>query len=181
MSRIPYPDPATLSEPKQALVRRLGDNLLNISRMCMHAPDAQWAAQRELGQVNLTGTTLGARTREMVILTVAYLAESAYELHHHKSVGAAAGITEAEFEALRTRDFRALSPKDAAICQYVVELVRDIRPSDETLAAVRGHISDEHLFEILFLAGYYMIIARVIAVGDLEIDDIYLDLSVRMK
>ena len=62
MSRIPYPDPATLSEPKQALVRRLGDNLLNISRMCMHAPDAQWAAQRELGQVNLTGTTLGAPT-----------------------------------------------------------------------------------------------------------------------
>ena len=53
--------------------------------------------------------------------------------------------------------------------------------ADETLAAVRAYISDERLFEIVFLAGYYMIIARVIAVGDLEIDDKHLDLSVRAR
>ncbi len=171
MSRIPYPDPETLSQPKRDVLNDPNIRTLNVSRFCMYVADPQWAAQRTLGIASARSLTIDPKLKEYVILRVAHLSGCDYELHHHQSIAANLGVGEDVFEALRVGDFSGFTPVERAVCQFVTELVQKVSPSDETLAAVRALISDELLFEIVFLAGYYMIIARVIAVGGPELDD----------
>ena len=105
MSRIPYPDPETLSPAKREAMALYGEKTLNVSRMSMHAPERHWAGQRMLGFASLQSVTIDPRLREYIILRVAYLSNSDYEIYHHRSIAGKLGVGEAEFEALRTGDF----------------------------------------------------------------------------
>ena len=170
MSRIPYPDPETLSPAKREAMALFGEKTLNVSRMSMHAPEKHWAAQRALGFASLQTTTIEPRLRELIILRVAYLSGSAYEAYHHESLAAKAGIAETEWTALKAGDFSGVSPLEQDVCMFVTELVLHVSPSDEILAAVRARMSDERVFEIVLIVGAYMLTARVAAVGGVELD-----------
>jgi alkylhydroperoxidase family enzyme len=50
-------------------------------------------------------------------------------------------------------------------------VVRDARASDETLAAVSEHLSPREIVELIMVIGNYMMVARVMATGGLEIDE----------
>jgi alkylhydroperoxidase family enzyme len=170
MSRIPYPDPATLSPAKREAMALYGERTLNVSRMSMHAPERHWAAQRGLGFASLQTTTIEPRLREYIILRIAYLSGSDYEIYHHRSIAEKLGVGEAEFKALSTGDFSAFSPLERDVCQFVTEVVLAVSPTDGTLAALRRHVSDERVFEIVMIVGAYMLTARVAAVGGVELD-----------
>ena len=168
MSRLPYPDPETLSPAKREALALFGEKTLNVSRMSMHAPEKQWAAHRALGFASLQSATLEARLKELIILRVAYLSGSDYEAYHHESLAAREGVTETEFKALKAGDFSAFSPLEQDVCRFVTELVLNVSPADQTLAAVRARMSDERVFEIVLIVGSYMTTARVAAVGGVE-------------
>jgi 4-carboxymuconolactone decarboxylase len=170
MSRMPYPDVATLSQAKRDIIDQFGPNMLNVSLMAMHAPDAQWIGQRTLGFANVASRTIAPRLKEYVVLIVAYLSGSAYELHHHRSIAANLGITEETMEALRVGDFSGLEPMEQAVCRFAVEVVRDVSPTDQTLAAVRAHLPDAQVIEIVCLVGSYMLTARIAAVSGADIE-----------
>ena len=53
---------------------------------------------------------------------------------------------------------------------HTTEVVRDVSPSEATLAATRALFSDALIFEMVAIIGVYMMTARVIAVGGCEID-----------
>jgi alkylhydroperoxidase/carboxymuconolactone decarboxylase family protein YurZ len=57
------------------------------------------------GQALITSIELSPRCREIVILTVATLTECAYEFTQHVPISAAAGITDAERDAIRRGAF----------------------------------------------------------------------------
>jgi 4-carboxymuconolactone decarboxylase len=171
MSRIPYPDPETLSPAKREALALFGEKTLNVSRMSMHAPEKHWAAQRALGFASLQTTTVEPRLRELVILGVAYLSGSDYEAYHHESLAAKAGIAEAECAALKAGDVSGFSPLEQDVCRFVTELVLHVSPSDATLAAVRARMPDERMFEIVLIVGAYMLTARVAAVGGVEMEN----------
>jgi alkylhydroperoxidase family enzyme len=170
MSRIPYPDPNTLSPAKREAMALFGEKTLNVSRMSMHAPEKHWAAQRALGFASLQTTTIEPRLRELIILRVAYLSGSDYEAYHHESLAAREGLGEADFAALKTGDVSGFSPLEQDVCRFVSELVQQVSPSDETLAAIRARLPDERVFEIVLIVGAYMLTARVAAVGGVELD-----------
>ncbi len=54
---------------------------------------------------------------------------------------------------------------------FTTEVVRNVSPSDAVLAAARAHFEDALLFEALVIIGYYMMTARFIAVGGVELDE----------
>jgi alkylhydroperoxidase family enzyme len=170
MSRIPYPDFEKLSPAKQELFK-LGPKLLNVSKMSMHAPDAPWASQRALAQSFLTPIAIEKRLREHVILLVAYLSNSEYEIYHHESIAAGIGIGEDVIAALKAGDFSAFAPLERAVCQFVWEIVLNVSPTDETLAAIRAQMSDERMMEIVFLVGSYMMTARAAAVTGADFEE----------
>ncbi len=171
MSRIPYPDRAQLSEAKRASLDR-GGRVLNVVRMAMHAPEVLWARQRDISIATVTDTTIDPRLREVLILTVGALSHSDYELHHHRSIARGIGMTDAAIAAIEAGDYAALDEAARVVAQFTAELVRDVSPSDATLAAARALFGDALIFEMVAIIGVYMMTARVIAVGGCEIDDV---------
>jgi 4-carboxymuconolactone decarboxylase len=172
MSRFPYPDPATLSADKKEVMTGSSGRVLNVSRMAMHTPDALWLAQRRLGRATVFESTLDPRLRELLILRVAYLSGSEYELFHHLKIAENLGVTAEQREAMRTGDFSGLTPQERALADFVTEVVRDVSPSDATLQAAKDAFPTPHIFEMVVLIGGYMITARMAAVGGVELDDV---------
>lgn len=172
MSRIPYPDPADLSEQKRAFLAAPSHRLLNVVRMALHTPDGLWERQRDLSAATVLMSTMDPRLREVLILRVGHLSKSDYELHHHLSIARTLGLSEEVLGALETGDYAALSEEERVVAQFTTEVVVDVSPSDRTLAEARALFSDALIFEMIAIIGVYMMTARVIAVGGCEIDEV---------
>ncbi len=167
MPRIPYPDISRLPEIVQ---KRVADLPLNIVRITAHASVPLFEAQGQLGRAVASAEALEPRLRETVILRVAYLSDSAYELHHHIPLGRTAGLTNVELDAIAIRNYGALDPLLAAAARFTDEVVMHLSPTDGTLAQLRKLASDQILMNIVLTIGCYMSIARVIAVTGIEPD-----------
>jgi len=168
MPRIPYPDISTLPDIMQQM---LAGTPLNVVRIGAHASPALFEAQGRLGYAIADPSVLDPRLREAVILRVAHLSNSAYELHHHLSIGRSIGLSEAEIAALGNRDYAALDPLLAAAARFIDEVVTRISPSDEALEGLRAIASDQIVVNVVLTIGCYMAIARLIAVTGIEIDE----------
>jgi len=113
---------------------------------------------------------LDPKLREAVVLRVAWLSDSDYELRHHIPLGRAAGLTEAELAALAAGNYATLDPVLAAAAEFTDEVVTRISPSDATLARLRALVNDQVLVNIVLTIGCYMSIARLVAVTGIEPD-----------
>jgi 4-carboxymuconolactone decarboxylase len=167
MPRMPYPDVSRLPEVMQKM---LAGTPLNVVRIGAHASPPLFEAQGKLGWAIANPEVLDPRLRETVILRVAYLSSSAYELHHHIPLGRAAGLTEAELAGIASRDYSRLDSLLAAAARFTDEVVVQLSPSDETLANLRKVASDQIVINIVLAIGCYMSIARLIAVTGIEPD-----------
>jgi AhpD family alkylhydroperoxidase len=167
MQRIPYPDVSRLPEMMQ---RMLAGTPLNVVRIGAHASPPLFEAQGRLGWAVANPEVLEPRLRETVILRVAHLSGSAYELHHHVPLARAAGLSEAEIAAIGRCDYTALSPLHAAAARFTDEVVTSLTPSDGTLTALRALSSDQVVVNLVLAIGCYMSVARLIAVTGIEPD-----------
>jgi alkylhydroperoxidase family enzyme len=170
MSRIPYPKLEELSEAKRKFVATPGLRLLNIIRMALHTPDSMWEPQKAFSVSAIGPSLIGPLLREVVVLRIGVLSDSEYELHHHRSIARNLGMADAKIDIVVRGDYDALDEKERVVAQFTDEVVRDVSPSDPTLAAARAHFSDAAIFEMVAIIGIYMMNARIIAVGGCEID-----------
>ena len=168
MSRIPYPDIASLPEKMQ---RMIAGTPLNVVRMGAHASPPLFEAQGALGYAIAQPEVLEPRLREVVILVVASVSGSEYELHQHRPLALAAGLSEAEIAAIEAGDYAGLDERLAAVAQFTAATVREPDPPDAVVAAVRRYVSNRELVNIVLAIGCYMSLARLIAVTGLELDE----------
>jgi len=145
-------------------------NLLNVSRMALHASDPLWATQAALGRATIDAD-LDPRLREMVVVRVAWLEGSDYELFHHRPLATRAGVTDEELAAITGGDLSVLPPAERALIDFTSEVVCDVSPGDATLNAMRVHHGVQFLFDIVVVIGSYMMTARLAAVGGVQIED----------
>ena len=82
-----------------------------------------------------------------------------------------AGLTDDDLAAIERRAYHLLDPTLAAVCRFTDEVVLDLAPSDETLAALRALVSDQVVVNLILAAGCYMTVARLIAATGIEIDE----------
>jgi 4-carboxymuconolactone decarboxylase len=167
MQRIPYPDFGKLPGNVQ---KTLASVPLNVVRICAHASLPLFEAQGQLGRAVADPAVLEPRLRETVILRVAHLSASEYELHHHIALGRAAGLSEADLAALAASDYATLEPLLAAAARFTDEVVRQLSPSDQVLAQLRQLATDQVVVNIVLTIGCYMSIARLIAVTGIASD-----------
>jgi 4-carboxymuconolactone decarboxylase len=184
MARIDPIDPADAPDD----VREALENLppLNIFRTLAHAETAFRPFLRFGGAV-LGQMSLDPVVRELAILTVAKEAEAEYEWIQHVAIAKHLGVTDAQIDALAVAgscssegaDKRIAEagegqtfdqPQRAAI-ELAAAVVRGPHISDDLFDCVRAQFSDREIVELLLAIGDYLMLARVMTVLELDVDD----------
>jgi alkylhydroperoxidase family enzyme len=192
MARIQPVDPAQTPDK----VREALENLppLNIFRTLAHAETAFRPFLRFGGAV-LGEMSLDPAVRELAILAVAKEAEAEYEWVQHVAIAKHVGVTDAQIEALAEADACAPEGADARIAaaaardgsaddgagpftgaqQAAIELaaavVRGPRISDDLYDCIRAQFSEREIVELLLAIGDYLMLARVMTILELDVDE----------
>lgn len=109
--------------------------------------------------------------REIVVLRVAALRDSAMERAIHYPLALQAGMTEAEIDAVEQGRYEEMSPDRAALVRYVSECTIDHRASAAAFHALREHYSQNEIAELTHLAGHAMMTAMYLASLDIPLDE----------
>lgn len=171
MARLPYVDPETAPPAVREVFDRLPIRL-NVFRMMAHAENS-FRPMMQLGTSILGQQQLSAILRELVILRVGRLSGAQYEWTQHVPIAKAVGANDAQIAALERDaiDDPAFDAVERAVLAFTTEVVRDVKASDATLAAVRTHFSDREVVELLLTIGYYMMIARLLETTGVDLDE----------
>jgi 4-carboxymuconolactone decarboxylase len=105
----------------------------------------------------LRDSTLSARLREVAVLRAAWVSRSDYLWDHHVPLALRAGLTDAEIEAVRVGT--PTDAADAVVVRVVDELADTKTLTDETWAAVRGHLDERQVLDLIFTIGCYQVLA----------------------
>jgi 4-carboxymuconolactone decarboxylase len=166
MARLPLPTRESLPPELQERWDRTASRgpVLNIQRLFLVNPDLEIPALKAW-----RATGLSDRAREIVILRCAFLQDSRYEWHQHVRIGRAAGLTDAEINAITNWEpAGCFSEDERALLAYVDEVADNVRPSNESFSAMSKGRSDAEVLGVTYLITLYFQLARVMAIMDLE-------------
>jgi 4-carboxymuconolactone decarboxylase len=171
MARLPYVDAADAPERVREALEAVPS--LNIFRTMAHAETA-FRPWLRWGGVLLGELELDPVLRELAILRVAQQTPHAeYEWGQHVPIALAVGATQAQVDAIE-RDHLAADALDnlqRTVLRFTDEVVHDARASDDTFAAAAQTLSPREIVELLMVIGQYMMLARVMATVDIELDE----------
>ena len=170
MARLPYIDPATAPEHVRELLERLPVKL-NVFRMMANA-ESDFRPLVGLGTAILGRQKLSPKLRELAILRVAALSPARYEWVQHVPIAQATGASAAQVAALERGDIAAdaFDPLERAVLRFTTEVVRDVRASEATFAALAQYLSAQEIVELIVTVGYYMMIARLLETTAVDLD-----------
>lgn len=135
----------------------------------LHEP-ALGAPLQELGSAVRYATGLTDRVREVAILAVAAATGSAFERHAHERVGRAAGVTEAELDALAAGRFVSGDRREQAsydLCRRLLD--GRSRLTEEDYADLVEVLGTTTVTELVVLVGYYRTLAQLLDVFDVGV------------
>jgi 4-carboxymuconolactone decarboxylase len=170
MSRIPLADLERQPEYLRQWSARRGN--LNVFRVIANAPNVFGGWTHMIDEL-FASPTFYARMRELVILRVAHLQASSYELGQHVPLARAAGLTDQQISAIRDAgdlDDAGFDRTEQAALDVVTELCATHHLSDDSFAVARAVFGDEAFTELLMIVGCYYGLALVLNAVDLDID-----------
>jgi alkylhydroperoxidase family enzyme len=174
MSRLADPDPALIPEDVRAFLASLPPDPM--VKMLSHSAGTVKPFV-QLARAQFTSLELPARSRELVILTVAEYTASTFVAAQHDPLARAAGVGERTRQLIRDRqlDSPELSPADRALIRLTAEVVLRPRVSAEVFQQAREFLTNRELVEVLQVTGYYWTFGRISTVLDVEITKVYGD------
>lgn len=131
-------------------------------RAALYNPELadKWQA---LGALLRYGTSLPARLSEIAILVTGRACQSPFEWYAHRLEGEKAGLEPAFLEALLAQtEPPGMSPQDAVVWRYAVELNRHKSVSDATYQAALASFGEKGVVELTALIGYYTMVAMTL-------------------
>lgn len=152
--RIPPVDTESLTDAQRGIA---GIGASTVIQTLAHRPDLLDAVG-PLGGMLLGAGRLPVRLRELVILRVALHTECAYEWGNHVPGALAGGASVDEIEAL-TDESASWTAGDGAALRATDELCTADCVSDATWASLRESLDDGQIIELLFVVGYYRMMA----------------------
>jgi 4-carboxymuconolactone decarboxylase len=106
---------------------------------------------------------LSVEYRELLILRVAWRTRSGYEWAQHNRMGAEAGLTAPQLEAIAEGPAAAVwTPLERTLLTAVDEMIDDHAVGDATWASLASHFEPAEIFELLFVVGGYLCLAAVL-------------------
>jgi 4-carboxymuconolactone decarboxylase len=170
MTRIPLIAIDQQPDAIRHFMARRGE--LNLFRLLANAPHV-FIGWTQMVDEMFDSPTFSARMRELIILRVAYLQDSQYELSQHLALGRSAGLNEAQIDAITgAGDLRAagLDHTESVVLELITELCTTRRLRDDTFAAAQAVLGDTTLTELLMIISLYYGLALVLNATDLEPD-----------
>jgi 4-carboxymuconolactone decarboxylase len=168
VSRIPLVNLDEQPEPIRQWAAHRGN--LNVFRLLANAPTV-FSGWTQMVDELFASPTFDARMRELIILRVAHLQGSAYELGQHTALARAAGLTEQEIETIcGSGAFDGFTRTELAALNVVTELCGTHHLTDESFAAASAVFGDEALTELLMIVSCYYGLALVLNAADLDVD-----------
>lgn len=119
----------------------------------------------------MPGGVLPRRETELVILRVAHLCGSAYELEHHARLGRATGLDEADLRRVAGGPGAdGWTARERALLHAVDALHAEGDLADAAWAELARHLDERERIELCLLAGHYEMLATVIRTLRIEPD-----------
>ncbi|WP_197513935.1 carboxymuconolactone decarboxylase family protein [Mycobacterium sp. 1165178.9] len=170
MTRMPLAKADEQPEQIRQLLTR--PDTLDVLRLIANAPNifASWA---QMAGELFESPTFTPRMREIIILRVAHMQDSPYELAQHVNFARKAGLSDQQIDALQNKaDLKVagFSRDERTVIDTVTELCAIRRLSDDTFASAHALLGDEALTELLMIVSCYYGLALVLNAVDLDID-----------
>ena len=163
MARIP----AAVGEGEVAdriRLRRPGGVLRPIDEVLLHAPQIADGWNSLLGSIR-RGSALPADLRELVILRIAVLNGARYEWESHLADAKAAGLGQAQLDALHgpgPTDPAVFSDAQQAVFQLADVMTREVNVPDELFAELRARFDLPELVELIAAVAAYNMVSRLV-------------------
>jgi alkylhydroperoxidase family enzyme len=161
MARLPYLDKDQLAPENQELLARN----INLYRAMAHSPNAL-RRQQALGRYIRFESELDPRLRELAILQVGYLTRTVYEYTHHVKIAQEFGVSPEDIRAVNAETegkTTHLDPLARTVLRAARGMAEKIDLSDETFAALKAELSNEHLVDLLMTISFYCGIVRFLS------------------
>jgi AhpD family alkylhydroperoxidase len=174
MAQIPYAD---LNAPAiQPLVQRIvaeRGQVLHLYQMLLHSPPLAEGWLHFLTQVRQKLDLDGA-LRELVIMRIAHLNGAPYEADQHAPIARREGLTQAQLDALPAwadapaGTYSALQADALRLCDA---MTRDIHVPPPVVQAVRAHLGERQLVELVGTIASYNMVSRFLEALQIHSDD----------
>jgi 4-carboxymuconolactone decarboxylase len=170
VSRLPELSPAEANPRVRAALERLPQ--LAIFRTVANA-QGTFVDWLRFGRDCLDGDLFDPVLRELAILRVARLTPGAeYEWVQHVPILLAVGGSATQVDALQSDavDAEALGEDGRLVVRFTTQVVLDAAPDEATFNSMSARFSTAEIVQLLLVIGQYMMIARVMATAELEVD-----------
>jgi len=158
--RHPFP-PKDPSRPKA----------LNALGTFAHYPALAQAFNTFNGHI-LFGSALSPRQRELLVLRVAAVRQSAYEWKQHVVLAGDAGLSPEEVARIAEGPFASgWTAIDKAMLRAVDELLGDAMVAEATWAVLADELGTEQLMDVVFTVGAYDLLAMAFRTFGVPLDD----------
>ena len=150
--------------------RRANGNLLNLDRMLLHSPPMARGWNTFMGAIR-RDLDIAPLLRELAICAVAKLNRAEYEWIQHAPEFLAAGGTQAQLDAMldiekAPDNSAAFNALERLVLKLTEEMTRNIAVSAATLDALRAHLPNREVTEIVcVIASYNMVSRFLVALG----------------
>lgn len=178
MARVPYLSRQDATPDAQAVWQRVEAErkmpTANIFRALANAP-ALLDAFLSYANALRDESELCPRLRELAILTVGHATRSEYEIAHHQSHALKGGVTPDQLAGIASFETsEAFDPLERAVMRLAHESTVNVQVSEDRWAAVRAHVSDKEMVELVLTIAWYNSGVRLMALLDIDLEAAYL-------
>lgn len=174
MSRLSVPAEADLSPQAALLLSHIEEargQVFNIYRaLSVSGPGLE--AVYQFADAMWTKTGIPVATQEVAILRTALMSGSRYEWARHFPIAIRAGLSDEQLRALTYAKVPSeqFDSFDLAVIQLVDEINTLPGATAETIERLREHVEDPQVLELVLLAGFYLMVSKVLATLDVQVE-----------
>lgn len=173
MARIPFVPTPPVDHRVKAMfdeVTKRGISVPDLYRVMGNAPDMLRAWLDFAWPLRLNAKTT-RRLRELMILRGALVSKTAYEWAHHVPMALAAGITQAEIDAIADgASVETFTAGEKAAIRLAEEVTRGPAASAECMEDLKRHFTNEEIVELVLTASFYVCVGRFLKSMDIQLE-----------
>ena len=164
--RVAYPDASTFTHEER---EQFGRVPINLTRMLLHCPVPMVQSFLDFA-LSFRAGNLEPKIRELVILRIATLRGSSYELKHHLPAAKTAGWSDQEISVITSAQPLLHDQKMSVMIQLVDDYSKLGKVSDSTFEKASKILSAPEIAEATLLAGLYEMLACFLKTMGVEMD-----------